>query len=67
MTRIHTLHDARQAKAQADAQREHQRQVKSARAKVRRWERKVQQYGGSVHQETLARMRAVIAALEGQA
>lgn len=67
MSRIHTLHDARQAKTQADAKREHQRQVKTALAKVRRWERKVQQYGGIIHQETLARMRAYLAALEGQA
>ena len=64
MRKIVTLNDARQAKAQADAQREYLRQVKHARAKVRRWERKVQQYGGSIHQETLARMRANLAALE---
>lgn len=61
---IFTLHDAREERLLAEARREHRRALTEARAAVRKWERKVRQFGGEVHAETLARMRARLAQIE---
>lgn len=61
---IFTLHDAREERMLAEANREHRRALIEARAAVRKWERKVRQFGGEVHIETLARMRELLARIE---
>lgn len=63
--KIKTLWDARNERIQAEAQQDHRRELKEARAKVRHWERNFAKYGGQVQLETLERMRANLAKLEG--
>lgn len=58
-----TLHDARNERILAEANRDHARAVKEARAKVARWKRKVARFGGDIQRETLARMEANLARL----
>lgn len=59
-----TRNDAREEKILATLNREHASAVREAKAKVRHWERKVEQFGGEIHRETLARMRANLEALK---
>lgn len=61
--KIYTSRDAAKAHEQAEAQRQHRHAVKEARAKVRKWERKVARYGGYVHRLTLLRMQQALAKL----
>lgn len=65
--KIYTLRDAREERLLEDAHFEHRchmHDVAAAKAKVRHWERKVAQFDGEIHRETLARMQARLAELE---
>lgn len=62
--KIYTSRDAARAREADFANRIHRNAVREARAKVRRWERKAAKFGGAIHIETLARMKAKLAALE---
>jgi hypothetical protein len=62
--KIFTARDARDTRHQSEAKREHRLAVRQARAKVKRWEGKVAQFGGDVQNATLARMRGRLVELE---
>lgn len=56
--KIRTVRDARIEKILSDERRFISAERRELLAKVRKWERKVALYGGDVHIETLARLRA---------
>ena len=59
--RIYTSRDAAKARDLAEYKAERRAAIKEARASVRKWERKVDRFGGAVHIETLGRMRQRLA------
>ena len=61
---IYTARDARRDAEVAQWNADHRRAVAEARAKVKHWEKLAATYGGDIHNETLARMRANLAKLE---
>lgn len=58
MKKIITAYDARRAKIIADEARYAVVERRELLAKIRKWERKVEQYGGEIHIATLAKFRA---------
>jgi hypothetical protein len=56
--KIQTVRDARLEKYYADLNREAAIERRILRAKIRRWERKVEEFGGQVQIDTLARLKA---------
>jgi hypothetical protein len=64
MTRkIRTVRDSRLEKYYADLNREAAIDRRILRTKIRRWERKVEEFGGEFHINTLARLKARLEAI----
>lgn len=66
MNKIITRRDAENARIEAEARAQFRIELREARRRVKHWQQQVARYGGEVHRETLARMRAALAALEGR-
>lgn len=60
---IRTAYSASREKYDAELTSEYRRDLREARAKVRRWERKVAMFGGEIHRATLLKMQARLAAI----
>lgn len=61
--KVRTVRDARLENLQAKEARQASIERRELRAKIRRWEGKVREFGGQVHVDTLARLRARLEAL----
>ena len=58
-----SYYTARRAKQDAELHAEYLAERKELIAKVAKWEKKVEQFGGEIHKATLARFKAQLAAL----